>query len=164
MIWQMDASRNAAFLIWTTPLWGGVIGDDGVEGIAIGRDGLGKVYREIQLWARELRRRGIILAVCSKNTESVARQPFQRHPEMILREEDIAVFVANWEDKASNIRHIQEVLNIGFDSMVFIDDNPMERAHCPSNNLPEVTVPELPEAPEDYLPTSRESLRLYSTP
>lgn len=142
-------------------LWGGVIGDDGVEGIAIGRDGLGKVYREIQLWARELRRRGIILAVCSKNTESVARQPFQRHPEMILREEDIAVFVANWEDKASNIRHIQEVLNIGFDSMVFIDDNPMERAIV-REQLPEVTVPELPEAPEEYLP-HLESLRLFDT-
>ena len=142
-------------------LWGGVIGDDGVEGIAIGRDGLGKVYREIQLWARELRRRGIILAVCSKNTESVAREPFQRHPEMILREEDIAVFVANWEDKASNIRHIQEVLNIGFDSMVFIDDNPMERAIV-REQLPEVTVPELPEAPEEYLP-HLESLGLFDT-
>lgn len=142
-------------------LWGGVIGDDGVEGIAIGRDGLGKVYREIQLWARELRRRGIILAVCSKNTESIAREPFQRHPEMILREEDIAVFVANWEDKASNIRHIQEVLNIGFDSMVFIDDNPMERAIV-REQLPEVTVPDLPEAPEEYLPYL-ESLHLFDT-
>lgn len=80
---------------------------------------------------------------------------------MILREEDIAVFVANWEDKASNIRHIQEVLNIGFDSMVFIDDNPMERAIV-REQLPEVTVPELPEAPEDYLPFL-ESLHLFET-
>lgn len=142
-------------------LWGGVIGDDGVDGITIGRDGIGKVYREIQLWARELRRRGIILAICSKNTEAVAREPFSIHPDMILREEDIAVFVANWDDKASNIRHIQEVLNIGFDSMVFIDDNPMERAIV-REQLPEVTVPELPEAPEDYLPFL-ESLQLFET-
>ena len=132
-------------------LWGGVIGDDGLDGIQIGRDGIGKAYREIQLWARELRRRGIILAICSKNTEHIAREPFQKHPDMVLREDDIAVFVANWEDKASNIRYIQEVLNIGFDSMVFIDDNPMERAIV-RENLPEVMVPELPEAPEDYLP------------
>ncbi|MDA8695592.1 HAD-IIIC family phosphatase [Flavobacteriales bacterium] len=131
-------------------LWGGVIGDDGLDGIQIGRDGIGKAYREIQLWARELRRRGIILAICSKNTEHIAREPFQKHPDMVLREEDIAVFVANWEDKASNIRYIQEVLNIGFDSMVFIDDNPMERAIV-REHLPEVMVPELPEAPEDYL-------------
>ena len=143
-------------------LWGGVIGDDGLDGIQIGRDGIGKAYREIQLWARELRRRGIILAICSKNTEHIAREPFQKHPDMVLREEDIAVFVANWEDKASNIRYIQEVLNIGFDSMVFIDDNPMERAQLSEQNLPEVMVPELPEAPEDYLP-HLESLDLFNS-
>ena len=142
-------------------LWGGVIGDDGLDGIQIGRDGIGKAYREIQLWARELRRRGIILAICSKNTEHIAREPFQKHPDMVLREEDIAVFVANWEDKATNIRYIQEVLNIGFDSMVFIDDNPMERALV-RQNLPEVMVPELPEAPEDYLP-HLESLDLFNS-
>ena len=158
---QQGKVQKCCILDLDHTLWGGVIGDDGLDGIAIGRDGLGKVFREIQLWARELRRRGIILAICSKNTESVAREPFQRHPEMILREEDIAVFVANWEDKASNIRHIKEVLNIGFDSMVFIDDNPMERAIV-QEQLPDVTVPDLPEAPEEFLP-HLEELRLFDS-
>jgi FkbH-like protein len=131
-------------------LWGGVIGDDGMEGICIGRTGEGKIFREIQLWCRELKNRGVILCVCSKNSYDVAIEPFLSHPEMILREEDIAVFIANWENKVDNIRQIQKVLNIGFDSMVFLDDNPAERAIV-RENLPEVFVPELPEYPEDYL-------------
>lgn len=131
-------------------IWGGVIGDDGLEGIAIGKDGIGKAFRNMQLWAKELKRRGIILCVCSKNTESVAREPFSMHPDMVLREEDIAVFVANWENKAANIQYIQEVLNIGFDSMVFLDDNPAERSIV-RENIPDIIVPELPENPEDYL-------------
>lgn len=131
--------------------WGGVIGDDGLENIQIGHElGIGKAFSEFQQWAKKLKDRGIILAVCSKNTDSVAREPFEKHPEMVLRLEDISVFVANWENKADNIRHIQSVLNIGFDSMVFIDDNPFER-NIVRENLPEVTVPEIPEDPSEYL-------------
>lgn len=130
--------------------WGGIIGDDGLENIQIGGLGIGKAFSELQYWAKELKNRGVILAVCSKNTESIAKEPFEKHPDMVLRLDDIAVFVANWENKASNIKHIQSILNIGFDSMVFLDDNPFER-NMVREHLPELTVPELPEDPAEYL-------------
>ena len=131
-------------------LWGGVIGDDGIENIQIGSLGIGKAFTEFQYWIKKLQNRGIILAVCSKNTESVAKDPFINHPDMVLRLDDIAVFVANWDNKADNIRLIQSILNIGFDSMVFLDDNPFER-NIVRENVPGIIVPELPEDPADYL-------------
>jgi FkbH-like protein len=132
-------------------LWGGVIGDDGLENIQLGHGlGIGKVFTEFQYWIKKLKNRGIILAVCSKNDEDIAREPFVKHPEMVLKLEDISVFVANWDNKADNIRRIQAILNIGFDSMVFLDDNPAERAIV-RENIPGITVPELPEDPADYL-------------
>jgi FkbH-like protein len=130
--------------------WGGIIGDDGIENIEVGNLGIGKVFVELQRWAKALKERGIILAVCSKNNESTAKEPFEKHPDMVLRLDDIAVFVANWDNKADNIRHIQEILNIGFDSLVFLDDNPVER-QIVMENLPEVTVPDLPEDPALWL-------------
>lgn len=130
--------------------WGGIIGDDGLENIQIGSLGIGKAFSEFQYWIKKLKHRGIIVAICSKNTESVAKEPFEQHPDMILHLEDIAVFIANWENKADNIRHIQSILNIGFDSMVFLDDNPFERSMV-RENIPDITVPELPEDPADYL-------------
>lgn len=130
--------------------WGGVIGDDGIENIQIGSLGIGKAFSEFQQWAKKLKNRGIILAVCSKNTESVAIEPFEKHPDMVLRMEDIAVFKANWDNKADNIRQIQSILNIGFDSMVFLDDNPFER-NIVRENIKDITVPELPEDPAQYL-------------
>lgn len=131
--------------------WGGIIGDDGIEKIQIGSLGLGKAFTELQLWAKNLKNRGIILCVCSKNTESVAKEPFEHHPDMVLSLDDISVFVANWENKADNIRYIQTILNIGFDSMVFLDDNPFER-NIVREELPEVLVPELPKDPAEYIP------------
>ena len=130
--------------------WGGIIGDDGIENIQVGDLGIGKAFSELQQWVKKLKNRGIIVAVCSKNTESVAKEPFEKHPEMILRLEDISVFMANWDNKADNIRQIQRVLNIGFDSMVFLDDNPFER-NIVRENIPEITVPEMPEDPANYL-------------
>lgn len=130
--------------------WGGIIGDDGLEKIQIGSLGIGKVFTELQYWVKALQKRGIIVAVCSKNDEDKAKEPFEKHPDMVLKLEDIAVFVANWDNKADNIRKIQNVLNIGFDSMVFLDDNPFER-NIVRENLPEVCVPELPEDPAEYL-------------
>ncbi|MGM9694873.1 MAG: HAD-IIIC family phosphatase [Alloprevotella sp.] len=132
-------------------LWGGTVGDDGWEGIELGGGmGLGKIFCEFQLWAKKLRQRGIILCICSKNDEEKAKEPFEKHPEMMLRLEDISLFTANWENKADNIRHIAETLHIGLDSMVFIDDNPFERQMVRSF-LPEVTVPEMPEDPALWL-------------
>lgn len=131
-------------------MWGGVIGDDGLENIQLGSLGIGKAFTEFQYWIKKLKNRGIILAVCSKNTESVAKEPFEKHPDMVLHLEDFAVFIANWENKADNIRQIQSILNIGFDSMVFLDDNPFER-NIVRENIPGITVPELPEDPAEYL-------------
>lgn len=142
-------------------LWGGVIGDDGMENIQIGSLGIGKAFTQFQHWLKKLRNRGIILAVCSKNTESVAKEPFEKHPDMVLRLDDIAVFIANWENKVDNIRHIQSILNIGYDSMVFIDDNPFER-NMIRENVPGITVPEMPEDPANYLEYLY-SLNLFET-
>lgn len=141
--------------------WGGIIGDDGLEKIQIGSFGIGKAFTEFQYWVKALQKRGIILAVCSKNDEDKAKEPFEKHPDMVLKLDDIAVFVANWENKADNIRKIQSILNIGFDSMVFLDDNPFER-NIVRENLPEVCVPELPEDPAEYLEYLY-SLNLFET-
>lgn len=132
-------------------IWGGVIGDDGLEGIQLGHGlGIGKAFTEFQMWIKKLKQRGIIICVASKNNEETAKEPFEKHPDMILRLDDIAVFLANWETKVDNIRTIQSILNIGFDSMVFLDDNPFER-NMVRENIPGITVPELPEDPGDYL-------------
>ena len=143
-------------------LWGGIIGDDGIENIQIGHGlGIGKAFSEFQQWIKQLKNRGIIIAVCSKNDEETAKEPFEKHPEMVLKLDDIAVFIANWDNKADNIRKIQAVLNIGFDSMVFLDDNPFER-NIVRQNLPDVIVPELPEDPAEYLEFLY-SLNLFET-
>ena len=132
-------------------LWGGVIGDDGLEGIQLGHGlGIGKAFTEFQMWVKKLKQRGIIICVASKNNEETAKEPFEKHPDMVLKLEDIAVFQANWETKVDNIRTIQQILNIGFDSMVFLDDNPFER-NMVRENIPAITVPELPEDPAEYL-------------
>lgn len=143
-------------------LWGGVIGDDGLEGIQLGHGlGIGKMFTEFQMWIKKLKQRGIIICVASKNNEDTAKEPFEKHPDMVLKLEDIAVFQANWETKVDNIRTIQQILNIGFDSMVFLDDNPFER-NMVRENIPGITVPELPEFPEDYLEYLY-SLNLFET-
>ena len=153
--------RKCLVLDLDNTLWGGVIGDDGMENIQLGDLGIGKAFTEFQSWIKKLKDRGIILAVCSKNTESVAKEPFEKHPEMVLRLVDISVFMANWENKVDNIRLIQKTLNIGFDSMVFLDDNPAERSIV-RENIAEITVPELPEDPADYL-EHLYSLNLFET-
>ena len=147
---SMGGAKKCLILDLDNTLWGGVIGDDGIEKIEIGSLGIGKAFTRLQQWAKTLQQRGILLAICSKNTEEVAKTPFELHPEMVLCLEDISIFVANWEDKASNIKVIQSTLNIGFDSMVFIDDNPFERALV-RKIIPQVCVPEMPEDPADYV-------------
>ena len=143
-------------------VWGGVIGDDGLEGIQLGHGlGIGKAFTEFQMWVKKLKARGIIICVASKNNEETAKEPFEKHPDMILKLEDIAVFMANWETKVDNIRAIQQILNIGFDSMVFLDDNPFER-NIVRENIPDITVPELPEDPGEYLEYLY-SLNLFET-
>ncbi len=126
-------------------LWGGVIGDDGLDGIVLGQGStLGEGFAAVQEYAKDLARRGVILAVSSKNDAANALEPFERHPEMVLRRDDIASFRANWDDKAANIRAIAHDLNIGLDAMVFLDDNPFER-NLVRAQLPTVAVPEVPD-------------------
>jgi len=134
-------------------VWGGVIGDDGLEGIKIAQgDATGEAHLAVQRLALDLRQRGIVLAVSSKNTDEVARTPFEQHPEMLLKLNHIAVFQANWNDKATNIRAIAEELSLGLDSIVFLDDNPVERGLV-RKLLPQVAVPELPDDPAYYART-----------
>ena len=143
-------------------VWGGVIGDDGLEGIELGHGlGIGKAFTEFQMWVKKLKQRGIIICVASKNNEDTAKEPFEKHPDMVLKLDDIAVFMANWETKVDNIRAIQSILNISFDSMVFLDDNPFER-NIVRENIPGITVPELPEDPGKYLEYLY-SLNLFET-
>ena len=133
-------------------LWGGVIGDDGLEGIVVGQgSALGEAFLSVQQYAKSLARRGVILAVCSKNDEANALAAFEKHPEMLLRRSDIACFVANWDDKPANLRRIARELAIGVDSLVFLDDNPFER-NLVRTALPEVAVPEVPDDDPALMP------------
>ena len=143
-------SRRVLVLDCDNTLWGGVIGDDGIDGVKIGQgSAAGEAFVEIQRTALSLRKRGIVLAVSSKNTEEVALDVFKNHPDMLLREEHISVFRINWVDKAANIEDIAKVLDLGLQSFVFLDDNPAERERV-RQALPEVAVPEVGSNPADY--------------
>lgn len=120
-------------------LWGGIIGEDGINGIKLGGEYPGAAYLQLQRAARDLINRGILLAVCSKNNEADALEAIDEHPEMLLSSKDFSALKINWTDKAQNLREIAEELNIGIDSLVLIDDNPVEREFV-REMLPEVTV------------------------
>jgi FkbH-like protein len=138
-------SRKVLVLDLDNTVWGGVIGDDGLDGIKVAQgDAAGEAHLAVQRLALDLRQRGIVLAVSSKNSDDVARAPFEKHPEMLLKLEHIAVFQANWNDKATNIQAIADELSLGLDSLVFLDDNPVERGLV-RKLLPQVAVPELPD-------------------
>ncbi len=143
-------SRKCLILDLDNTLWGGEIGDDGIGGIRLGNGcAEGEAFAAIQKMALSLSERGIILAVCSKNTEKIAKEPFKKHNEMILKLKNIASFKANWRDKATNIKDIALELNLGLDAMVFLDDNPAERALV-RQQLPMVAVPEVGNDPALY--------------
>ncbi len=149
-------SRKVLVLDLDNTLWGGVIGDDGLAGIVLGQgSGVGEAHLGLQAYAKRLNERGIVLAVCSKNEPAIAEAAFD-HPEMLLKRADFAAFVANWTDKATNLRAIARALNLGLDSLVFVDDNPVEREQVRSA-LPEVAVPELPPDPATYVRTLAEA-------
>jgi FkbH-like protein len=130
-------------------LWGGIIGQDGMEGIILGEDGLGRAYEDFQREILKLHEKGIILAICSKNNESDALEVFRKHKGMILKEESFVSKRINWTDKVTNILEISKEINIGLDDIVFFDDNPAERKWV-RDNLPQVIVPEFPEDPFLY--------------
>src|SRR5207253_484110 len=149
---QRGLSKKCLVLDLDNTLWGGVIGDDGLEGIVLGQgSALGEAHLAFQRYALQLKARGVILAVCSKNDSATAEAVFENHPEMVLKRTDIAAFIANWHDKAENLKTIATRLNIGLDSLVFVDDNPVERARV-RESLPMVAVPELPEDAARFVP------------
>jgi FkbH-like protein len=148
---QRGGSRKCLVLDLDNTLWGGVVGDVGVEGIVLGEgSAAGEAHLALQRYALALKERGIILAVCSKNEAATAEAAFRDHPEMALKRTDITAFVANWTDKAANLRSIAAQLNIGLDSLVFVDDNPAERERVRAD-LPMVAVPEMPGDPALYV-------------
>ncbi len=151
---QMLLARKGVFakcviLDLDNTLWGGVVGDDGLDRIHIGELGLGPAFSAFQSWIKQLADRGVVLAVCSKNDEANAREVFLKHPDMVLRLKDIAVFMANWSDKASNVRLIKSIIDIDYGAMIFLDDNPAERQLI-RESFPAMIVPELPADPAEY--------------
>ncbi|MCG2632721.1 HAD-IIIC family phosphatase [Bradyrhizobium sp. WYCCWR 13023] len=150
---ELGLSRKCLVLDLDNTLWGGVIGDDGLGGIRVSQgEPEGEGFLAFQRYVKTLKARGVILAVCSKNNESIAREVFEKHPDMLLRLDDISCFVANWTDKAANLRAIARQLNIGLDSLVFIDDNPAERSII-RQMVPAVAVPEVSTDPVDFIAT-----------
>ncbi len=147
----LGQTRKCLVLDLDNTLWGGVIGDDGPLGINVDPgDPLGEAFRAFQSYVLRLKKRGVLLAVNSKNDEELAKEAFTENPDMILKLSDIACFVANWDNKAQNMSLISKRLNIGLDSLVFFDDNPAERElirmYCPA-----VTVIDVPEEPEAFV-------------
>jgi FkbH-like protein len=131
-------------------LWGGVVGETGAAGIEVGDSPAGEAYRSFQKYAKSLARRGVVLAVCSKNNPEDAREPFRTNADMQLTLEDFGAFEASWDPKAVAIERIAMTLALGIDSFVFFDDNPAEREHV-RQSLPEVEVVEVPEDPSEYV-------------
>jgi FkbH-like protein len=148
---QRGLSKKCLVFDLDNTLWGGVIGDDGIEGLVLGEgSAVGEAHLALQRYAKQLKERGVILAICSKNDPVIAEAAFNDHPEMLLKRSDISAFVANWNDKAENLKDIATRLNIGLDSLVFVDDNPVERARI-RQSLPMVAVPELPTDVAHYV-------------
>lgn len=148
--------RKVLVLDLDNTLWGGVVGETGPAGIALSGTGEGEAFAAFQQHVRDLKNSGVLLAVCSKNNEADAREPFEANDQMLLKLDDFAAFHASWDGKPSRIRRIAEELNLGLESFVFFDDNPAEREHVRAE-LPEVFVIEVPSEPAHYLRALQES-------
>lgn len=127
-------------------LWGGIVGEDGVEGIQLSGDYPGKVFHLWQEGVKELQRSGVMLAICSKNNIADVEEVWQKRTDMLLQKSDFVAMRINWQDKATNLQELAMELNIGLDSFVFVDDNPAERELI-KQQLPMVVVPDFPEQP-----------------
>ena len=141
-------------------LWGGILGEDGADGIKIGGDYPGKAFYYWQQALLELSKTGVILTICSKNNEQDVEELWKRNPFIVLRKEHFSAWRINWNDKASNIQELAKELNIGLDSMVFLDDNPAERLLV-SQTLPMVAVPEFPSKPYELMPFFKHLVTTY---
>lgn len=141
-------------------LWGGVLGEDGIDGIQLGGDYPGKAFTYWQRSLLQLAHHGVILAVCSKNNEADVDEAWRVNPHMVLKREHFSALRINWQDKATNIRQLADELNIGLDSMVFLDDNPAER-ELVRQMLPQVEVPDFPEKPYLLIPFFKQLVEKY---
>jgi FkbH-like protein len=148
-------SAKALVVDLDNTLWGGIIGEDGMNGIKLGAEYPGAAYQALQRALLDLARRGILLAICSKNNLDDAMEALEKHPGMLVRPKDFAALRINWTDKAQNLREIAHELNIGIDSLAFLDDNPFEREQVRAA-LPEVTVIDLPQNPLEYATVVRD--------
>ena len=155
-----SAGRKVLLLDLDNTLWGGVAGEDGLDGIRLADSGPGKAYKEFQGALLELKKTGTVLAIVSKNNEADAWEIIENHPHMRLRRDDFAASKINWESKSLNIQQLAKELNVGLDSMVFIDDNPQERQEV-KTFLPQVEVPEFPSQPEGLLHFASELTDTY---
>ncbi|HEX7571109.1 MAG TPA: HAD-IIIC family phosphatase [Verrucomicrobiae bacterium] len=145
------APKKVLVLDLDNTLWGGVVADDGLEGIELGDTSpRGEAFKAFQKYIASLKQRGVLLAVCSKNDFAKAAEPFQKHPDMVLKMEDIVSFKANWEPKSENIRAMAPELNLGLDSFVFVDDNPAE-IEIVRQFVPEVRTILLGPDPSEYV-------------
>ena len=154
---SIGLARKCLVLDLDNTLWGGVVGEDGIEGIQLGADGAGEAFVAFQEYVLALKDRGVLLAVASKNNDDEARSVFERHPEMRIKLDDISVFAANWDDKPTNLRRIAQTLGLGLDALVLVDDNPAER-QIVRRTLPEVDVIALSTEPAEY----RKALSQYT--
>ncbi len=148
-------TRKALVVDLDNTLWGGVVGEDGIDGIKLGSEYPGAAYRALQRALLDLSRKGILLAICSKNNPEDAMEVLEKHPGMFLRPSDFAAMRINWNDKPQNLREIAAELNIGVDSIAFLDDNPSERERVRSV-LPEVLAIDLPQDPMQYAAVIRD--------
>jgi FkbH-like protein len=147
---RLGRARKLVIVDLDDTMWGGILGDEGWENLRLGgHDAIGEAYVDFQRALAALKRRGILLAVVSKNTESIALEAMRKHPEMVLRPEDFVGWRINWDDKARNVVELVRELNLGLDAAVFLDDNPFERARL-AEALPDVLVPDWPKDPLLY--------------
>ncbi len=142
-------ARKLLILDCDNTLWGGTVGEDGLDGLRLGEDGIGEAYRDFQAATRALTGRGVVLALASKNEEGDVWRVFDSHPGMVLRRTDIAAHRIDWNEKPANIRAIADELGLGLDSVVFWDDNPLERERV-RRDLPQVCTPEVPREVEAW--------------
>ncbi|MDQ2910451.1 MAG: HAD-IIIC family phosphatase [Actinomycetota bacterium] len=147
---DLGLSRKCVVLDLDNTLWGGVIGEDGLEGIRVGGDAEGEAFSAFQRHLIGLKRKGVVLAICSKNNPEDARLPFESHPEMLLGLDDFVSFRASWEPKPDAVRSIADELGLGVDSLLYVDDNPAEREAL-RRELPQLDVLVMPEDPSGYV-------------
>jgi FkbH-like protein len=147
---MINGPKKVLVLDLDNTVWGGVVGETGPLGIGVGDSPAGEAHRALQRYAKSLLSKGILLAVCSKNNEADAKEPFEKNPDMVLNLDDFAAFEATWDPKAIAIQRIAQTLRLGLDSFVFLDDNPVEREHI-RQMLPDVEVVEVGEDPSEYV-------------